>query len=46
LPFYNALYNLCWIKKIGLERWIEEEAGQIRKKYFTGKFVIGKGQAD
>jgi hypothetical protein len=31
---------------IGLERWIEEEAGQIREKYFTGKFIVGKGQAD
>jgi hypothetical protein len=38
--------NLCRIKKIGLERWIEEESGQIRKIYFTRKFVVGKGQAD
>lgn len=45
-PHNMKLYNLCRIKKIGLERWIEEEAGQIRKKYFTGKFVVGKGQAD
>jgi len=29
-----------------VQRWIEEEAGQIRKKYFTGKFLVGKGQAD
>jgi hypothetical protein len=45
-PHNMKLYNLCRIKKVGLERWIEEEAGQIRKKYFTGKFVVGKGQAE
>jgi len=46
LPHNIKLYSLCRIKKIGLDRWINEEAGQIRKKYFTGKFVMGKGQAD
>ncbi len=45
-PHNMKLYNLCRIKKLGLERWISEEADQIRKKYFTGKFVMGKGQAD
>jgi hypothetical protein len=44
-PHNMKVYNLCRIKTIGLERWIEE-ADQIRKKYFTGKFVVGKGQAD
>jgi len=46
LPHNIKLYNLCRIKKSGLERWIDEEAGQIRKKYFTGKFVMGRGQAN
>jgi hypothetical protein len=45
-PHNMKLYNLCRIKKIGIERWIAEEAGQIRTKYFTGKFIMGKGQAD
>jgi hypothetical protein len=45
-PHNMKLFNLCRIKKVGLDRWIEEEAGQIRKKYFKGKFVVGKGQAD
>jgi len=45
-PHNMKLYNLCRIKKVGLDRWIEEEAGEIRKKYFTGNFVVGKGQAD
>lgn len=45
-PHNMKVYNLCRIKKVGLDRWIEEEAGQIRKKYFTGKFVVGRGQAE
>jgi hypothetical protein len=44
-PHNMKVYHLSRIKLIGLERWIEE-AGQIRKKYFTGKFVVGRGQAD
>ncbi|MDA8090609.1 MAG: methyltransferase domain-containing protein [Nitrospiraceae bacterium] len=44
-PHNFKAFNLCKIRKIGLERWIEE-AGQIREKYFTGKFIVGKGQAD
>ncbi len=45
-PHNMKLYNLCRIQKVGLERWIEEEAESIRKKYFTGTFAVGKGQAD
>lgn len=45
-PHNFKVFNLCRIKNVGLERWIQEEAGQIRKKYFTHKFVVGKGQAD
>ena len=44
-PHNMKVYNLCRIKTIGIEKWIKE-AGQIRKKYFKGKFVVGKGQAD
>ena len=45
-PHNMKVYNLCRIKRVGLNRWIEEEAGRIRGKYFTGTFVVGKGQAD
>ncbi len=31
------------IKKIGLNRWTGEEAEEIRAKYFTGTFIVGKG---
>jgi hypothetical protein len=43
-PHNMKVYNLCRIRRVGIERWIEE-AGDIRNKYFTGKFVVGKGQA-
>ncbi len=44
-PHNMKVYNLCRINRVGLDQWIEE-AGQIRKNYFTGKFAVGKGQAD
>lgn len=43
-PHNIKLFNLCRIKKVGHERWAEHEAGEIRKKYFTAKFVVGRGQ--
>ncbi len=44
-PHNFKLYNLCRIKKIGVDKWIEE-AGDIRKRYFTMQFVVGKGQTE
>ena len=45
-PHNMKLYNLCRIKKLGLKDWIEKEAKKIRDKYFSGPFIVGKGQAD
>jgi len=44
-PHNIKLYNLCRIKRLGLDRWITEEAWGIEKKYFTAEFDVGKGQA-
>lgn len=44
-PHNIKVYTLGRIKRVGLERWTEE-AGDIREKYFTTKFVVGQGQAD
>jgi hypothetical protein len=44
-PHNMKLYNLCRIRKVGLEKWSDEEAGAIRQGYFKGRFVVGKGQA-
>jgi len=42
-PHNFKLYNLCRIKKNGIQSWAEE-AGEIRKNYFSNQFVVGKGQ--
>lgn len=41
-PHNFKLYNLCRIEKVGLDTWAEE-AADIRRRYFKGKFAIGKG---
>lgn len=41
-PQNIKLYNLCLMKKIGVEKWAEQ-ASDIRKTYFTKKIQIGEG---
>ncbi len=42
-PHNMKLYNLCRMKAIGVEKWAEEEAAEIRQLYFKGKFIPGSG---
>ena len=42
LPHNLKVYNLCRIRLLGPEKFLEE-ATENRKKYFTGKMVIGSG---
>jgi hypothetical protein len=41
-PQNIKLYNLCMMKRIGIDAW-EESVKDIRKTYFTKKIVIGEG---
>jgi len=41
-PHNMKVYNLCRMKLIGIDGWIEESA-EIRKRYYEGNFVVGKG---
>ena len=41
-PHNMKVYNLCRMKYIGIDKWVEE-ASEIRKRYYNGKFVVGKG---
>ena len=41
-PHNMKVYNLCRMKLIGIEKWIEEST-EIRKRYYEGKFEVGKG---
>lgn len=42
-PHNLKLYNLCRMKKVGVEAWAEHDAAEIRKRYFKGKLVPGVG---
>jgi hypothetical protein len=41
-PHNLKMFNLCRIKAVGVDKWAEE-AVDIRKKYFLGKFIVGTG---
>jgi hypothetical protein len=43
-PHNMKVYNLCRIKFAGIDPWIQE-VPEIVKKYYTGKFVVGRGQS-
>ena len=42
-PHNMKVFNLCRIKLVGVEKWAAEEASEIRRKYYKGKFVVGRG---
>jgi hypothetical protein len=38
IPHNLKIYNLCLIKRLGLEKWAKEKAGKIWNDYMTKKF--------
>jgi hypothetical protein len=42
-PQNFKLFNLCRIQAAGLEQWASGEAGEIRKRYRSGKLQVGNG---
>jgi hypothetical protein len=42
-PYNFKVFNLCRIKAVGIERWADQEAGLIRRRYFGGTFIPGTG---
>ena len=42
LPHNLKVYNLCYIKNQGIEKFAEDAAA-IKNRYFKGKMAIGKG---
>ena len=40
VPHNAKVFNLCLIKKMGLEKWTEEKAGEVKTSYFKGKFKL------
>lgn len=41
-PHNLKLYNLCRMRLLGIDAWSKETATN-RKRYFQGKFIVGKG---
>jgi hypothetical protein len=39
-PHNTKLFNLCLIKKMGLEKWAKEKATTVKRTYFSGKLVV------
>jgi len=39
-PHNIKIFNLCLMKKMGLEKWAKESSKQVRDTYFKAKFSI------
>jgi len=39
-PHNTKLFNLCLIKKMGIDRWATEKARTVRETYFQGKLRV------
>jgi hypothetical protein len=39
-PHNTKVFNLCLIKKMGLEVWAREKAKKVKDTYFKGKFAL------
>lgn len=40
VPHNTKVFNLCLIKKMGLEEWAAEKAKDVKDTYFKGKFKL------
>jgi hypothetical protein len=40
VPHNTKVFNLCLIKKMGLEKWAQEKAGKVKQTYFNEKFQL------
>jgi hypothetical protein len=40
LPHNIKVFNLCLIKKMGLEEWAKTKASEVRKTYFTQPWTL------
>lgn len=40
VPHNTKVFNLCLIKKMGLEEWAKTKAKSVKNTYFKGKFTL------
>ena len=45
-PHNLKVYNLCRMQKLGVEKWVDEEATKTKRAYMHKRFKVGKGLAD
>lgn len=41
VPHNTKVFNLCLIKRMGLENWAMEKAGNVKETYYKGKLKLG-----
>ncbi|MEK6196501.1 MAG: DUF3795 domain-containing protein [Deltaproteobacteria bacterium] len=41
VPHNIKIFNLCLINKMGLEKWVDSKASEVRKVYFTKPWALG-----
>ncbi|OPY76996.1 MAG: hypothetical protein A4E64_01296 [Syntrophorhabdus sp. PtaU1.Bin058] len=39
-PHNTKLFNLCLIKKMGIEQWAKDKAHNVKRTYFNGKLRV------
>lgn len=42
LPHNTKVFNLCLINKLGLEKWAQSKAAEVRKVYFNTPWTLAK----
>ncbi|MFH1135954.1 MAG: DUF3795 domain-containing protein [Pseudomonadota bacterium] len=40
VPHNTKVFNLCLIEKMGLEKWADKKAKEVKSTYFKGKFKL------
>ena len=40
VPHNTKVFNLCLIKKMGLEKWAKEKAKSVKETYYKGTFKL------
>jgi hypothetical protein len=40
VPHNTKVFNLCLIRKLGLDAWAESKARQVKETYFKGRFTL------
>jgi len=44
-PHNTKLFNLCLIKKMGIDTWAKDKALNVKRTYFSGKLLVHDADA-